>query len=85
MLKKVAILSIRAYQLVLSPDQGIFKTGQAVCRFYPSCSNYSLQAIEEFGIFKGLVLTIKRVSRCHPFNPGGLDPIPGKKIIMTNK
>ncbi len=46
------------------------------CRFHPSCSNYAYQAIEKYGFIKGGWLTIKRVSRCHPFHPGGYDPVP---------
>ncbi len=47
----------------------------AICRFYPTCSNYSYKAIEKFGVKKGLILTFKRLSRCHPFNKGGYDPV----------
>lgn len=45
------------------------------CRFYPSCSNYMLQAIDKYGLFKGLFLGTKRICKCHPFHPGGYDPI----------
>jgi len=46
------------------------------CRFHPSCSDYAIQAFQKFGFFKGGWLSVKRLSRCHPFNPGGFDPIP---------
>ena len=70
---KVTLLKIiKAYQKVLSP--GLPNT----CRFYPSCSEYSKQAIEEFGAIKGAYLAVKRVLRCHPLNTGGYDPIPEK-------
>ena len=46
------------------------------CRFYPSCSSYSIEAIQKHGAFKGCTLTIKRLSRCHPFCEGGIDPVP---------
>jgi len=46
------------------------------CRFEPSCSTYGYQAIEKHGLIKGGWLTIKRIGRCHPFNPGGYDPVP---------
>jgi uncharacterized protein len=46
------------------------------CRFYPSCSEYGVQAIQKYGIFKGSWLTIKRIGRCQPFHPGGYDPVP---------
>ncbi len=48
------------------------------CRFYPSCSNYSLEAIQLHGAFKGSYLTIKRLLKCHPFHEGGIDPVPKK-------
>ena len=48
----------------------------ASCRFYPSCSHYSIQALKKYGIVKGGWLTVKRLARCHPYNPGGYDPVP---------
>jgi len=48
------------------------------CRFYPSCSSYSLEAIELHGVIKGSYLTIKRLLKCHPFHEGGIDPVPKK-------
>ncbi|MGD8664772.1 MAG: membrane protein insertion efficiency factor YidD [Desulfobacterales bacterium] len=62
--------SIRAYQYTLSPLLG------PCCRFYPTCSNYAHQAIRQHGPFKGLLLATKRLLRCHPFHPGGVDPVP---------
>ena len=61
---------IRAYQLGLSPLLG------PSCRFYPSCSHYALEAIDSHGALRGTWLTIKRISRCHPFHEGGFDPVP---------
>ncbi len=49
-----------------------------VCRFQPTCSNYAIQAIESKGVIKGLWLSVKRLSKCHPFHPGGFDPAPVK-------
>jgi putative membrane protein insertion efficiency factor len=46
------------------------------CRFYPSCSSYAIQALEKHGVIKGLWLALRRLIRCHPYNPGGTDPIP---------
>lgn len=69
MFKKFIIALIRIYQKL-----SFFKTPS--CRFYPSCSNYSIEAIEKHGALKGGWLTVKRVLRCHPFNPGGIDPVP---------
>jgi len=76
--KKILISFIRFYQATLSPDHGIFKGISSTCRFRPTCSEFLLQAIEKFGILKGGLLGIKRVSKCHPFNPGGWDPVPGE-------
>ena len=61
---------IRGYQLVISPLLG------PRCRFYPSCSHYAIEAIETHGSLRGLWLTIKRISRCHPWHEGGFDPVP---------
>ncbi len=72
-MRKVLILFIRGYQLLISPLLG------NNCRFYPSCSHYAQEAIEVHGGVKGLWLTIRRLLRCHPFNPGGFDPVPGNK------
>lgn len=65
-----AVLIIRTYQKILSPLLGQH------CRFYPSCSQYTLEAIQEWGLAKGIYLGTKRICRCHPLNPGGIDPVP---------
>jgi hypothetical protein len=70
MLKTLAIYAIRLYQKFLSP----FTVSS--CRFTPSCSFYALQALEAHGFPKGLILTLARISKCHPFHPGGFDPVP---------
>jgi putative membrane protein insertion efficiency factor len=69
-MRYVAMALIRLYQLTLSPLL------PPSCRFEPSCSHYSYDAIKRFGFFKGGWLSIKRISRCHPFHPGGYDPVP---------
>jgi uncharacterized protein len=74
--RKAAILAIRFYQLTFSPEQRILGTHRSVCRFYPSCSSYSLQAIERFGILKGGWLAAKRIAKCQPFGKSGWDPVP---------
>ena len=61
---------IRAYQLVVSPLLG------PRCRFYPSCSNYAVGALRAHGPVRGTGLAVWRLLRCHPWNPGGLDPVP---------
>jgi putative membrane protein insertion efficiency factor len=61
---------IRFYQLAVSPML------PAACRYYPSCSNYAIEAIDKYGALKGGWLAIRRILRCHPFRPGGFDPVP---------
>jgi uncharacterized protein len=65
---------IRGYQLAISPLLG------PRCRFYPSCSCYAHTAIERFGVWRGFWLGSKRLLRCHPFAPGGYDPVPDKRL-----
>ncbi|PHI20619.1 membrane protein insertion efficiency factor YidD [Lewinellaceae bacterium SD302] len=74
MLRKLFILPIRFYQLAISPMLGPSK-----CRFQPTCSQYALEAIEEWGVLKGTWLGAKRIARCHPFGKSGYDPVPKKK------
>ena len=69
LLVRGAVGLVRFYQLYISPLKG------PTCRFYPTCSSYSIQAFKRYGFLKGLWLTIKRVSKCHPFHPGGYDPL----------
>lgn len=66
---KILILVIRFYQLFISP---LFPP---TCRFYPTCSAYAIEAIAKKGALKGIWMTIKRLSKCHPFHPGGYDPV----------
>lgn len=73
MLKKLFVALIRFYQVVISPLK------PPTCRFYPTCSHYGIEAIQRFGALKGGYLTIKRILKCHPFHPGGFDPVPEKK------
>ncbi|MGE5625508.1 MAG: membrane protein insertion efficiency factor YidD [Bacillota bacterium] len=69
-MQRLLILVLRTYQLSLSPMLG------TRCRFAPSCSQYAIEAIREHGVVKGVWLAARRVSRCHPFHPGGHDPVP---------
>lgn len=68
-MKKIILLIINIYQKIskLTPPR---------CRFYPTCSEYAKQAIIKYGVFKGGVLAIKRIVKCHPLNEGGYDPVP---------
>lgn len=68
---KLLLVAIRVYQVTLSPLLG------PVCRFEPSCSRYAAQSLARHGLAKGGWLAIKRLSKCHPFHPGGYDPVPG--------
>lgn len=67
----IILLLIRLYQIVLSPA-----IPADTCRFYPTCSHYSYQAVYKFGALQGGWMAFKRVLRCNPFNPGGFDPVP---------
>ncbi|NYE57597.1 membrane protein insertion efficiency factor YidD [Carboxydothermus ferrireducens] len=73
-MRKIILLLIRFYQKFVSPILG------RNCRFYPSCSQYTYEAIERYGVIYGSYLGIKRILRCHPFTPGGYDPVPEKKL-----
>ncbi|HZG72440.1 MAG TPA: membrane protein insertion efficiency factor YidD [Chondromyces sp.] len=70
MIKKAFLLIIRFYQTFISPLK------PPSCRFYPTCSHYGLEAIQRHGALKGGYLTIIRILKCHPFHPGGVDPVP---------
>ena len=68
MIKKLILFLIKIYQKIsaLTPPR---------CRFYPTCSQYAIEAFKKYGLFKGMYLSIKRVLKCHPFHPGGYDPL----------
>ena len=70
MFKSFVIWLLRAYKLLISPLLG------QRCRFHPSCSSYAVEAVERFGVLRGGWLGARRILRCHPFNPGGHDPVP---------
>ncbi|MCK5726695.1 MAG: membrane protein insertion efficiency factor YidD [Thiotrichaceae bacterium] len=73
-MKTIFLFMIRGYQLFLSPVLG------SSCRYYPSCSHYSHQAIGHYGAIKGLWMALKRIGRCHPWAEGGYDPVPGSEL-----
>ncbi|HLW74637.1 MAG TPA: membrane protein insertion efficiency factor YidD [Gammaproteobacteria bacterium] len=69
-MQRLLIFAIRVYQYTLSPMLGLR------CRFEPSCSRYAVEALQEHGALKGSWLAARRIVRCHPFHPGGYDPVP---------
>jgi len=73
-MKKTILFILKFYKKVFSPILHSLIPG-AGCRFYPSCSNYTYQAINKYGFLKGGLKSLKRILRCHPFNPGGYDPL----------
>ncbi|ANK59865.1 membrane protein insertion efficiency factor YidD [Loigolactobacillus backii] len=77
-MKQLLVRLIRIYQRYLSP--ALPKS----CRYYPTCSHYAIEAIEQYGVFKGSLMAISRLLRCQPFVTGGFDPVPGKFLIGRN-
>lgn len=75
---KILIGLIRGYQLVISPLLG------ANCRFHPTCSQYMVEAVTRFGAIRGFWLGLRRLSHCHPWHEGGLDPVPQLKTKKHN-
>ncbi|MBV5268253.1 MAG: membrane protein insertion efficiency factor YidD [Burkholderiaceae bacterium] len=69
-MKWLLLVPIRVYQYAISPFLG------RRCRFFPSCSEYTAEAVQKYGALQGTRLGLKRISRCHPWNPGGFDPVP---------
>jgi uncharacterized protein len=69
-MKALLLFMLRAYQYAIRPMMG------ANCRFSPSCSAYAHEAVERYGVAKGAWLAARRVARCHPYHPGGYDPVP---------
>jgi putative membrane protein insertion efficiency factor len=69
LIRKITLLAIRFYQKAVSPHF------PSCCRYYPSCSVYAYEAVEKYGVFRGLFMAAKRILRCHPLHPGGYDPV----------
>lgn len=69
-MKVLLLVPIRAYRYAISPLLG------RQCRFFPSCSEYADEAIRKHGALRGVALAVRRLCRCHPWNPGGFDPVP---------
>lgn len=68
-MKTIMIFIIKLYRKYISPMK------PPSCRFYPTCSQYAVEAIERYGAFRGGYMALRRILRCHPFNPGGYDPV----------
>ena len=68
-MKRIFLVILRAYKSAISP------LIPSSCRFHPSCSDYAYQAVEKYGVGKGMFLGLKRILKCHPFHPGGYDPL----------
>ncbi len=74
-MRRVVVLLLRGYRAVVSPVYG------EVCRYYPSCSAYALEAVERHGAARGTWLTVRRIGRCHPWAAGGVDHVPGHESV----
>lgn len=87
MFRRLAVSLINLYQKTLSPDHGPLKVFGGTCRFYPSCSEYTKQAVESLGVIKGVYLGARRIGRCHPWSAGGYDPVvtSNKYQVTSNK
>ncbi|MNN59953.1 putative membrane protein insertion efficiency factor [compost metagenome] len=72
--RRVVQVPIHVYRKFISPIK------PPTCRFYPTCSAYALEAIEVHGVLKGTLLAVIRIAKCQPFHPGGLDPVPPKRV-----
>ena len=80
MVKKILIGLVRVYQKYLSPLKG-----HSTCIYFPTCSQYAIEAIEKYGIFKGGALACWRILRCNPFSKGGFDPVPSDVRARTER
>jgi putative membrane protein insertion efficiency factor len=74
-MSRLLVLLVRFYQRLIGPGL------PQACRFYPSCSSYAVEALERHGALRGSWLTIRRLGRCHPFHPGGIDPVPDRSEV----
>ncbi len=78
-MRTILIALLRAYRYCISPLFG------PCCRFHPTCSCYAIEAVERHGIFKGSYYAIRRILRCNPLHPGGIDPVPGNDTVSHHR
>ncbi len=78
-MRSILIAVLRGYRYVISPLFG------PCCRFHPTCSCYAVEAIERHGVWRGGYFAIRRIARCNPFHPGGLDPVPGSETVSRHR
>ena len=77
-MRRILILLVHGYRYLISPIMGPH------CRFHPTCSAYAVEALEQHGALRGLWLSVRRLLRCHPWHPGGYDPVPGTNESKEN-
>ncbi len=78
-LRRLVVSVVRLYQLIVSPHLG------TNCRYRPTCSQYMIDAVEEWGVIKGMWLGLRRISRCHPWGGSGFDPVPRRSLRKNSK
>ena len=83
--RRAGLLLIRGYQLLISPLLVAISGPGSGCRFHPTCSHYAAGAIEKHGLIAGSWLAVRRLAKCHPWHPGGVDPVPEKSPFTFTK
>lgn len=78
----ILLVCIMLYRYLFSSLKWVVTGSVSSCRFYPTCSNYASEALQKHGLFVGLKLTLLRIGKCHPFDKGGLDPVPEKANVI---
>lgn len=78
---ELLVAVVKIYQILISPEKSFWGKGRniKICRFHPTCSDYTIGSLRQHGIIKGGFLSVRRILRCHPWNPGGYDPVPKRR------